>query len=174
MKIVPDLHSYDGELRLPRPSAAHIWNGEEWLFDTETAQRLLEFNKGKLCERIDTSADDARQALVRNPLHLAEYERAANEAEAFKSVDYTGTVPASVKSWADAKGWSARAAADDILAEATRWNVALYSIRDRRLKGKEAVRAASNEVAAQAAADATIADLQHIIAKTGYDPEVQV
>lgn len=116
--------------------------------------------KTKLVRQIDLAADMARLTIAGDPLRVVEYERAALEAQAYKAAGYIGSVPPAVKSWADAKGWSGQQAADNILAEAAAWNQALYGIRDMRLKGKETVRNAVDEAAAQAAAEAIIAQIR--------------
>lgn len=71
-----------------------------------------------------------------------EYTLAETDASAYKAAGYSGTVPASVQCWATAKAWTARQAADDILATAAAWRSAQASIRAQRLTSKEAVRAA--------------------------------
>lgn len=156
MKVVENLLSYDGELRPPQPSSAHIWDGKDWVFDIAQQENQLENMKSDLCRNIDISADTARLAIVGDPLRVSEYERAAAEAKAYKDANYQGTVPPAVKSWAEAKGWPDNRAADDIITEADAWNRSLYAIRDIRLKGKEAIRNAADEAAAQSAAETTI------------------
>lgn len=160
MRVVENLLSYDGELRPPQPSSTHIWDGKDWVFDLTQQEHQLENLKSDLCRNIDTSADTARRAIVGDPLKASEYERAAAEAKAYKDANYQGTVPPTVKSWAEAKGWPDNRAADNIIAEAEAWNHALYAIRDFRLKGKEAVRNAGDETTAQAAAETAITQIR--------------
>lgn len=74
----------------------------------------------------------------------------------------TGTVPPTVQAWATAKAWTAQRAADDIAATAQAWESALYAIRSIRLIGKEAVRNATTDSAAQAAYDTVLAQLATI------------
>lgn len=164
MRIVEDLLSYDGELRPLRPSDAHVWDGDAWVLDVLRQAELLELLKGDLCRAIDAAADAARLAIAGDPLRVTEYERAAAESQVYKDAGYSGTVPPTVKSWAEAKRWSSQQAADNILAEAAAWNQALYSIRDMRLKGKEAVRQSADEAAAQIAADSVIAQIHAAVA----------
>jgi len=116
-------------------------------------------SKKQLCSAIDAEADAARLAVVGDPLRIVEYERAAAEATAYKESGYSGEVPASVMSWAEAKGWTARQSCDDILSAASTFNAALYQLRDIRLKGKEAVRNSSG-VDALTLADAAIAKIK--------------
>lgn len=117
-------------------------------------------SRAQLCSAIDAEADAARQAVVGDPLRIVEYERAAAEATVYKASDYSGEVPASVMSWAEAKGWTARQSCDDILTAATAFNAALYQLRDIRLKGKEAVRNSDDDAAAKTIADAAIAQIR--------------
>ncbi len=109
-----------------------------------------------MLQRIDDAADMARLAVVGDPLRATEYQMAEAEAKAYQAAGYTGEVPLSVASWAEAKQWTAKQAAESILAEAAAWNSALYAIRDVRLKAKEAVRNAPTAEAADAITDAAI------------------
>lgn len=73
-----------------------------------------------------------------------EYTAAELAAQAYADAGYTGTVPADVQSWATAKGWTATAAANDILTEAAKLRTAKSAIRAARLLRKEQVRAAAD------------------------------
>lgn len=99
----------------------------------------------RMLEAVDKLADDTRNVFVSrvNPLKLAEYQRAETVARAFKAAAYGGEVPQAVLSWAEAKGWSAQQACDDIIAQADAWYAALDAIRDVRLKTREAMRQAA-------------------------------
>ena len=92
--------------------------------------------------KIDADTDAIYGAALGN--RGEEYTRAATEAQAYKDAGYTGTVPASVQSWATAKSWTATQAADDILATATQWIKAQAAIRAARLVSKEQVRNAAD------------------------------
>ena len=127
----------------------------------------LDQTKTALCTRVDSEADAARLKIAGDPLRVVEYERAAAEAQAFKDSGYTGTIPPSVLSWAEAKAWTAQAAADDILTVSALWNQALYALRDIRLKGKEAIRAGADEAAANTAADAASGQIAAVLAAIG-------
>ena len=70
-------------------------------------------------------------------------------------------------SWAEAKNWTAQQAADDILAVSAAWNYALYALRDIRLKGKEAIKAAADAETATAAATAASDQIKAILAAMG-------
>jgi hypothetical protein len=89
---------------------------------------------------IDAAADAARLKVVGDPVRMKEYETAEAQATQFKAANYEGTVPQYVKSWQEAKMWTAQQACDDILAASVRWNMALAMLRDVRLKTKEAIR----------------------------------
>jgi len=91
--------------------------------------------------RIDSDVDTLYAAVIGN--RAEEYRVAEAEAIAFKGAGYTGAVPASVASWASAKGWTATAACDDILATASAWRTAQSAIRAARLLRKEQARNAA-------------------------------
>lgn len=129
--------------------------------------KSLDDIKEELCLKIDGEADSARLRIAGDPLRAIEYQLAEQEASAYRTAGYTGTVGGTVQSWADAKGWTAQAAADDILAVAAAWNQALYALRDIRLKSKEMVRAASDESAATTDADTAIAQIQAVLTGMG-------
>ena len=137
----------------PRPSPAHQWLNGQWQVDADLKSALLDALKNQLCQQIDAVADQVRRELAGDPLRVAEYDRAAQEAGAYQAAGYSGEVPASVLSWAQAKAWSPQAAAEDILRAARQWEAALYGLRDQRLKTKEAIRSATDEANAQALAD---------------------
>ena len=137
----------------PPPSAAHRWLNGQWQEDADLKSALLDALKTQLCQQIDAVADQVRRELAGDPLRVAEYDRAAQEASAYQAAGYSGEVPASVLSWAQAKAWSPQAAAEDILRAARQWEAALYGLRDQRLKTKEAIRSATDEANAQALAD---------------------
>jgi len=105
-------------------------------------------SKAELIADIDKQADALRLAIVGDPLRVEEYRVAREEAAAFIAAGYTGTVPNSVQSWASAKGWTAKQAADDIATTAQQWSNALYAIRSIRLTGKELIRGAGSDAAA--------------------------
>lgn len=127
------------------------------------ALRMPILTKDQLCEAIDAAADTARMKVVGDPIRVVEYERAASEATAYQASGYSGQVPQTVQSWAEAKGWTPKQATDDILAEAAAFNAALYGLRDIRLKAKEAVRKADDDFAARPLADAAIAQIHAAI-----------
>jgi hypothetical protein len=83
-----------------------------------------------------------------------EYKDAYDGATAYKAAGYTGAVPASVQSWADAKipAKTAQWAADDILATAVNWKGAQDQIRAHRLRCAELAKAATSQAALDAIA----------------------
>ena len=111
---------------------------------------------------IDNAADSARQRIVGDAVRVVEYQVAEADATAYKAAGYTGSVPASVGVWAQAKGWTAQQAADDILAAAASWRQALIGLRQARLMGKEAVRQAADIDAAVTAAAQAVGQIKYI------------
>lgn len=124
------------------------WAYEHWLAAGNTPQPAP---VPTLAERIKSAVlkiDQDTDAIIRDVIGERgnEYKLAEEEAKSFKAAGYPATVPASVKSWADAKGWSATQAADDILAVAAGWLNAQSSIRTNRLARKEEARKATTAV----------------------------
>ena len=96
-----------------------------------------------LVKQIDEDTDALYAAVIGN--RAAEYTAAETEATVFADGGYTADpAPASVASWATAKGWTAQAAADDIIATATAWRTAQAAIRAARLLRKEQARTAAD------------------------------
>lgn len=126
---------------------------KRWLADGNTPQPAP---VPTLAERISSAIlkiDADTDALIRDVIGERgnEYKLADEQARSFKAAGYTGTVPASVKSWADAKGWTATQAADDIIAVADAWLSAQASIRSNRLARKEEARKATTAAGVDAA-----------------------
>lgn len=117
--------------------------------------------------QLDQAADDARTSVVVDPLRALEYERAAEEAKAFAATGYTGDMPPSVQSWAEAAELTPQEAADSILVEANAWQTAMYAIRDARLKGKQRVLKATSHEAAEALTDEAIAAIRSSVEGVG-------
>lgn len=99
----------------------------------------------QLLAKIDADVDAIYAAVVGN--RSDEYNAANEDATAYKAAGYTGTVPATVQAWADAKGWAPTQSADDILAAAARLTALRNTIRVQRLAKKEAARTAANKAA---------------------------
>lgn len=98
---------------------------------------------------IDADVDAIYAAVIGN--RQAEYDLAESDANAYKAAGYSGAVPASVQSWATAKKWTAKQAADDILATSAAWRAAQSDIRANRLVRKEDVRTSVNPADVQTA-----------------------
>lgn len=121
-----------------------------------------------LCMQVDAAADSAYAAIGGpSPGRLAEYKQAKADADAFKASSYTGTVPDTIACWAEAKGWTAQQACDDILSTAAGWETALSVIRRQRLIGKASVNATADTASAQAAATQAITTIQSVPAGAG-------
>jgi hypothetical protein len=101
--------------------------------------------KTALILKIDADVDAIYAAVIGN--RSDEYNAARDEATAFAAAGYHGDVPASVQSWADAKGWYPQQAADDILAAAARLVALREMIRAQRLTKKEEARLAPDGAA---------------------------
>lgn len=123
-----------------------------WSYDgnvyTPPAPPPLALRRAALIRKIDADIDAIYRAMQgdRGP----EYTRAEAEAIAFKQAGYTGAVPDSVASWANAKAWTATQATDDILATATGWRTAQSAMRATRLSCKEIARTANDLTAVTA------------------------
>lgn len=100
-----------------------------------------------MIQRIDVVADAVRARLVGDPVRAFEYQAAEQGARAYAQAGYSGPVPGVVQGWADARGWTAQQAADNILGEAALFRGALEAIRAIRLQGKYALQAATVEEA---------------------------
>jgi hypothetical protein len=99
--------------------------------------------------QIDADTDAIYGACIGN--RATEYKLAEEQAQAFKDAGYMGTAPASVASWAAAKGWMDAQAAIDILDTASQWLDAQAAIRATRLACKEQARAAQDHAGVEAA-----------------------
>lgn len=123
-----------------------------------------------LCAQVDDAADRAREAVAGDPLRAVEYQRAANEARAFKDADYPAdAVPPMVAAWAIGDR-TAQQAADNILAEEAAYNEALLWLRTTRLAAKEEIRALMGDdqyEAAQALSDATVIAIRSTVSGVG-------
>lgn len=95
--------------------------------------------------RIDSDVDAIYAAVVGN--RSDEYVQAFNEATSYKAAGYTGAVPKSVQSWADAKSWTATQAADDILLAAARLATLRDTLRAQRLSKKELAKVTTSQTA---------------------------
>lgn len=130
------------------------FSGGQWVPPTPVLP-----TREELAAEIDKASDALRLSIVGDPLRVEEYRIAREEATAFVAANYSGTVPSSVQSWATAKNWTPKQAADDIMHTAQLWSSALYAIRAIRLTGKEAVRNAADATAANTAYQTALGQL---------------
>ena len=142
-----------------------------WLTSGEsfTAPELPHPTAAQLCQQVDIAADAARRAVAGDPLRAVEYDKAAEQAQAFAAAEYLGDVPPMVAAWAIG-GRTAQQAADSILAEAAQYNTALVQLRTVRLNAKELIRnamAAGNTEQAEDIAAETIASIEAAVAGIG-------
>ncbi len=107
-------------------------------------------------QQIELAADQARSAVLGDPLRAIENQLAEDEAKAFKQAGYAGDVPVTVQALVDAQGVEPMAAAEAILQESQAWRSALCSIRAARLKGGVEVLKATTHAQAEAYADTAI------------------
>lgn len=116
---------------------------------------------------IDNAAEAARMEVIARQTNTTEYQRAEAQARAFKAAGYPDEdVPSCVASWAKAKrrdGWTARVAADDIIATADRWYGVLDAIRELRLCAKEDVRHGANNADVTTRLDQFTSDLSNLM-----------
>lgn len=159
----------EGLTTLPRPSVDHSWSGNAWTFDAtlQAANRLA--LTVSLCQSVDTAADIARAAVAGDALRAVEYDRARIDAEQFAAANYQGKVPPMVAAWA-INGRTPQQAADNILAEAAHYTVALELLRTTRLAGKEQIRtlmAAGQVDDAKQLTEQTIASIEAAVVGVG-------
>ncbi|MDN4060347.1 hypothetical protein QPK31_19240 [Massilia sp. YIM B02769] len=137
----------------PAHDARRLANGDiEWV---DLLQ--MDARRAEAIDAIDAAGEALRLAVISKMTQTPEYVRAEQHAREYRAAGYPegddAYVPPGVASWAMAKwraGWTARQAADDILATADRWYALLDEIRALRLANKEDVRHAStaDEIAA--------------------------
>jgi hypothetical protein len=129
---------------VPYIAGCHTYNGAWGILPSKQPQIDAAFaaSKTTFIAKVDADVDGIYDAAIGN--RGPEYDQASAEANAFKAAGYTGTVPASVSSWATAKGWTTTASADDIIAAATRLTAARDAIRAQRLLRKEQAKAATD------------------------------
>lgn len=115
-------------------------------------------------DAIDAAAGEARAAFVSVGWGVEEeYRLAKAETDAWIAAGKPAdAVPPSVAVWAQARGWTAEQAAQDILDTEAAWMAALAAIRQARLLGKAAVDAAADDADFDAVAAPYIAQLAAI------------
>lgn len=138
----------------PRPSIFYGWSSSGWALN-------LDQMRAGIKNTIDVICGDKRAAIVSPGSYIAEeYRRAYDDAIEYKLGGYTGTVPASVQSWATTSGITATQSADDIIATRNTYMQILDAIREIRLSAKADIDAANNEteiLAVVAAVNAALA-----------------
>ncbi|MBK5510643.1 phage tail protein [Pseudomonas sp. TH15] len=145
MIVIQELHQFDGEMRLPQPSAAHDWDGDKWVVNGDKQAAQDEQETERLCAKIDTAADSARTVLAGDPLKAMEYAQAAADAQAYQDAGYPKKeVPLSVAAWV-VKGRTAKQAAEQILGKAEQLTDHLLTLRTLRLKAKAQIRAQASK-----------------------------
>jgi hypothetical protein len=110
---------------------------------TDGQAALLVVNRLSACLQIDLEVDKIYQDAVGN--RVTEYQLARDQALAYQSAGYTGTVPVTVQHWADLNSQTVTWAANNILAQATAWAGAQLAIRDHRLTAKAQARVAVDQ-----------------------------
>src|SRR5690606_7318866 len=115
-------------------------------------------------DAIDAAAGDARRAFVSVGWGVEEeYRLAKQQADEWVAAGKPANdVPPAVAVWAQARGWTAEQAAQDILDTEAAWMSALSAIRQARLLGKAAVDAAPDNADFDAVARPFIAQLAAI------------
>ncbi|AXJ03585.1 phage tail protein [Pseudomonas fluorescens] len=167
MNIIQELHQFEDGLRPVPPSAAHAWDGEQWVINPEKVALLEQQETESLCAKVDAVADSARTALAGDPLKALEYAQAAVDAQDFQDAGYPKKeVPLSVAAWV-AKGRSAKQSAEQILDKAARLSDTLLTLRTLRLKAKNQIRACAGKGQmdqARAAADEALQAIRELTA----------
>lgn len=113
-------------------------------------------------QQIEQAADQARAAVLGDPLRAVEYQLAEAEAKSYMQAGFDGEVPPTVLALVDAASIEPKAAAEQILAESLAWRNAVCQIRAARLKGRQAMLAASSHEEAEERADAAISAIRAI------------
>lgn len=125
----------------PRPTPSHRWDAGNWVFDEALEQQNQEAAVNELTREVDMAADAARDRLCGGVQRAAEYQLTAGEAQVFRDAGYPEeAVPRSV-ACAMTASKTAKQAADEILAAATRCEEYLQQIREIRFGAKALIRA---------------------------------
>lgn len=160
MKVIQDVHDYNGELLPPTPSPDYVWSGDGWVIDLQLQASNLAARLLALCADIDREADNARLVLSGDALRALEHQRASESARAFLAAGASAqAVPQAVQAWVTEQR-DARQAAEDIVAQADCFAQALLMVRTLRLQAKEQVRGASDATQAEAVCDQAVQALR--------------
>lgn len=121
-----------------------------------------------ILKSIDTAAEELRSIYITaSPGQVATYIMKYNDATAFKTAGYTGTVPGLVQAEVDATGATAEEAADDIIAQYTAWNQLAGFIEKVRRTAKVSVNEATSNSAVDTVFAAATAGFAAIKAQAG-------
>lgn len=151
--IYPNFDRYTQRV-IKSPLAALIegkWTVEyevQGLPPDEVAENLRALQAQALAQ-VDADTDGIYAAVIGNK--QSEYEATERQAVEFAEAGFEGAAGDLVRCWAEIKGWTDQAAAEDILGEAAVWRAAQVAIRSARLLAKERVRTAETLSVAQAA-----------------------
>jgi len=155
-----------------RPNAAYTWNGTKWVvdaaLDAEIKAQELAALKADLCAQIDARAIEVGDSTVKSSVYLSsEYQRNANDAQAWKDAGYAGKPPLSVKAGAESHGITAKEEADLILRESAIAEGFIETLRTWRMnaKGVMGIQGALTIDAAQTVFDAAMLALDTALSK---------
>lgn len=153
-----EVEPYQPPAPLNTDMATYAWNDVKKRYDG--APTLLAI-KAYAAQLIDASAGAARLRYITDIAgQQAVYLQKASEAEAYRAAGYTGPVPPYIAAEAGAMGMTGQQAADRILAIASAWGNELSPAIERvRINGKQAVEAAEDAAAVDAARTAAVAAL---------------
>lgn len=146
------------QMQGPRPSPEYIAREDGvWAIDTAARRQAAR-------DAIDAAAGQARLAFVSVGWGVEEeYRLAKQQTDAWIAAGRPADdVPPAIAVWAQARGWTAEQAAQDIIGTEAAWMDALAAIRQARLLGKAAVDAAADDADFDAVAGPYIAQLEAI------------
>jgi acetyl-CoA acetyltransferase len=127
---------------------------QDWILDFGTNNWIrkvsLDAIKAQAAIDIDNQAGLTRAKYITDvPGQAATYLLKADQATKFKIANYQGAVPGLVQSEATARGISAQAAADAIIAEQDQWVALATGVETIRRLGKENVKKATSPQAVE-------------------------
>ncbi|MNK27653.1 hypothetical protein D3C87_460150 [compost metagenome] len=132
-----------------------------------TPPALSEY-QASIQKAIDEDAETLRSIYITaTPGQVATYIMKYNDAVAFKTANYTGTVPGLIQAEMDATDTSAQVSTDDIIAQYTAWNMLAGAIEKVRRTAKVAVTEATTLAAVDAARTGATAGFAAIKAQAG-------
>ncbi|PKF27422.1 hypothetical protein [Pseudomonas hunanensis] len=142
------------------------YDGRSYIgFDFQSLPLEVEVAVG--AQQVDQAADAARVAMLGDNSRFVEYSIATGEARAYADAGYEGDVPASVTASMASTELSAKEAADEILAAAQAFHIAITGVRSIRLKAKKAISDAYDHDGVEAITDQAVAHIQACISGVG-------